>query len=803
MAKQKNKVAKKTIQSKLLKTILGIILPMFLVTIAIVVLLSVNENRKTSAATERQIRSALISKGNVLVANNAQALSGMVEDNAFLAVQSLVASTYQADENIVYGIYMTDENQAWVFASDSNTEGTISGQVILEDSISLEAAKIEDFAVFTIKNPGDKFEILEFVAQVKIEDDPSGWIRYGFSTESLYKELAGAHAKAIKALIRLIGILFALAIIAFAIATIQAKKQSESFSKPITDLNKAANKIAGGDYREEVKVESDDEVGDLANSFENMRLTVKQYTEHLEELVDAKMRQVRDILDNIDQGLFTVNLDGTINDEYSKATNKILGVEDVAKIDVAKALHFSDSQKSEWSDWLELVKIRLGKLRWEKIERLAPILEFSYFEGLEEKTVEVGYRPVLNNNQELERVMVLVDDVTETRKIEKVIAEEKRRHENEVKTILGLVNNPPEVIADYFVDTDSRLSLIEDNVKLLEEESVRAREQFPDGKQLDINQNTVGEIFRDLHTIKGNSATYGFEEISYVADQAETILEALRPPIETRTASSIEELKNNIEDLKKSREEVENISKRLRGGEDEVVVQIAESKVDYLQSLVKKISSDPNMSKSSLLAPLFEACYQIKYVPLVKLAEKYSTVIERIALKSDKLIDFKVNPEALELAPSFFNPINESLVHLIRNAADHGIEGGEAREALGKDVTGQILLSVSEHDSIYRIELSDDGNGIDAEALAKKAVEKQLVSQEQVDAMNEEQKSQLVFLNGLSSRDDVTETSGRGVGMAAVQANIESLAGSIQMQSRLGEGTSFVMEIPTKSFPVV
>lgn len=787
-----------SIQKKLLRGTMGILLPAFLVTIAVVALLSILQSKDNSQATEKQIRGSMQAKGRLLVGNNAQALSGMVADNAFLSVQSIVSQTVQEDEDVVYGIFMTNERQAWVLANDKNPAGTVEGQVILDDSTAKWAATISKMQTHTFQDSTGA-ELIEFAAPVLIDGEPAGWLRYGMSTENLRQALTDARSKAKMAMVRLLAILVGLAAAALFVAFIMARRQSATFSRPIQELNAAANIIAGGNYQQAVKVVSDDEVGDLAQSFEYMRQTVKNYTEHLEDLVNEKMRQVRDILDNIDQGLFTVNLDGTINDEYSRSTNRILALENVASGDVTTALHLEAQGLQDWKDWVHLVLARYKSMRWDKLLKLAPALEFDLGENGNTRTVKVSYQPVLDAKGELVRIMVLVMDITESRKVERIIAEEKMRHENEVKTILGLVNTLPEVVQDFFADTDTRINLIEKNLVNLREDCNRTRDQLPDGDLICNDQNLVSAIFRDLHTIKGNSATYGFEALSAVAHHAEDILEALQPPIRANTADTIMSLFSKLEELKDERQGIDGISRRLRGG-DQLMVHIAESKVKYLDSLSRKISKEICKDGAPILSPLLDACRSLRDVPLVKLADKYRSMVERIGSKLEKQVAFVCVPESLELTPSFFKRINEAMIHILRNAVDHGIESPEQREQANKDPVGTIRLQVEALETSYRIKLIDDGKGVDTDTLVRKAIAMGAVTEAQTEKMTHQEKVALLFLPGLSTKSETTDISGRGVGMDSVQNSLEMIGASIQIQSELGFGSAFIMEIPNQAF---
>src|SRR5690606_27689452 len=139
-------------------------------------------------------------------------------------------------------------------------------------------------------------------------------------------------------------------------------------------------------------------------------------------------------------------------------------------------------------------------------------------------------------------------------------------------------------------------------------------------------------------------------------------------------------------------------------------------------------------------------------------------------------------------------PILQSLTHLIRNSIDHGIEAPWERQ--GKPATGLIRLHFAADDQAWRIEVTDDGRGINGDAVLRKAMDRGLISASQAGPMSHDERCQLIFLGGLSTAEAVTDVSGRGVGMAAVAEAIHEAKGTIHVSSSLGQGTKFEIVIP-------
>jgi two-component system chemotaxis sensor kinase CheA len=161
----------------------------------------------------------------------------------------------------------------------------------------------------------------------------------------------------------------------------------------------------------------------------------------------------------------------------------------------------------------------------------------------------------------------------------------------------------------------------------------------------------------------------------------------------------------------------------------------------------------------------------------------------------NKKVRFEVLGDDLELDKQIVEHINEPLVHLLRNAVDHGLETPEERAEAGKDETGLLTLKAWRKGEFAYLEVSDDGRGLNAEKIRAKALEKGLIGED--DELSEEQVFQLIMKSGFSTADRITDVSGRGVGMDAVLNTIkDQLGGEVRVSSKLGEGSSFTISIP-------
>lgn len=193
---------------------------------------------------------------------------------------------------------------------------------------------------------------------------------------------------------------------------------------------------------------------------------------------------------------------------------------------------------------------------------------------------------------------------------------------------------------------------------------------------------------------------------------------------------------------------------------------------------------------------LQDAIMSARMVPLRVLFQRYPRTIRDIAKRVGKKVDLIIEGDETELDKSVIEAINDPLVHMLRNAVDHGIEMPEVRQSKGKDINGTIGIKAYYQGHHAVIEIGDDGCGMEPEAIKMKALQKGLISLEQAETMTVKEAFQLIFAPGFSTREEVTELSGRGVGMDVVKSNIERIGGTVELSSVAQAGTTIIVRIP-------
>ncbi len=190
------------------------------------------------------------------------------------------------------------------------------------------------------------------------------------------------------------------------------------------------------------------------------------------------------------------------------------------------------------------------------------------------------------------------------------------------------------------------------------------------------------------------------------------------------------------------------------------------------------------------------AVIKTRMQPIKKVLGKFPRMVRDLSRKMGKEAVLELSGEETELDKSVIEEIGDPLVHIIRNAIDHGIESPEDRMRIGKRTEGVIRISAYQEGNSIVIEVSDDGKGIDANRIREKAVSKKLITQADADRMSDAETLNIIFLPGFSTAEKVTDVSGRGVGMDVVRTNISKINGSVDIRTRPGEGSTFIIRLP-------
>lgn len=370
----------------------------------------------------------------------------------------------------------------------------------------------------------------------------------------------------------------------------------------------------------------------------------------------------------------------------------------------------------------------------------------------------------------------------------------------------------------------------------------------------------IAELFRHAHSMKGMAATMGFEQIVGIAHLMEDQLSKVRSgefellpalaDLLLEGSDVLARLVSGIESGSETSEDTSGLLDRLssfdpsaeaatpssskpphsdaethlekpaaaphqfRQADSFKSIRIKTETLDHLVNITGELITnryllaesirqadaaecrEPLHQLTTLLRALRDEVFKARMLPFAFIAERFPRLVRDLARKQGKEVHFQLDGKEIELDRGILEEIAEPIVHILRNAVDHGIESADERVMAGKTFGGMISLSVSRDKDHIDIVIADDGRGMDPERLKQKGVEKGLISPEQAAGMTPQEAYQLVCAPGFSTAAAVTDVSGRGVGMDAVREAVHALSGVLTIQSEKGSGSRFVMRLP-------
>ncbi|MEO1021332.1 MAG: chemotaxis protein CheA [Bacteroidota bacterium] len=322
-------------------------------------------------------------------------------------------------------------------------------------------------------------------------------------------------------------------------------------------------------------------------------------------------------------------------------------------------------------------------------------------------------------------------------------------------------------------------------------------------------------MLRVIHAICDDGAkpadALSKEQAEHTTPSEAEIIEQATERYEVQTVNAASEKGQNGSEVKEEKE-VANILESVTKSDVESSVRVSVSRLDRVIDMVgelviahsvvaqdKTIAHDPELQKkvnhtTKILRELQDTSLTLRMVPMKATFNKMNRLVRDLSKKAGKVVKFSTVGEDTEIDRNMVDIINEPLIHMLRNALDHGVEGPDERVSNGKPGTANISLKASQEGGKVVIKIEDDGRGINKDVIFNKAVEKGLIEPDR--KMTDKEIYNLIFLPGFSSAETVTDLSGRGVGMDVVKRSIEQLQGKVEILSELGKGTSFVIELP-------
>jgi signal transduction histidine kinase len=567
-----------------------------------------------------------------------------------------------------------------------------------------------------------------FVAHVILSDGK----RLGFARSSVSTDVVEAHVHDVRRRMAY-G-----AVIAVLVAIFLGYAISSRLVRPMRALFLGARRAGAGDFDHPIAVTTEDEIADLSTAFNDITGSLRETIAKL----DSRNRDLRLVLDNVSQGLLTLNRAGVISAERSGVLDRWFGP--------------ARSGATFW-DYLSPVDARAsGMFRCAWDELVEAVMPFDVaFAQLPSKMsadgheYELRYTPLRDGvgNHDMSGMLVMISDVTA-----RVAAERAEGEQREIVNAFERIMKDRGAFLEFFGEAQELVEQLQGDV----------RPPLP-------------VVRRMLHTLKGNASIFGLARLALLCHQ-----------IEDRMAVSDADLsKQDREDLAYAWRQLARRLEVLLGERAEFHLDIDEQ--DYSGLYRAVVEGRPHSEIARRMADW-------NLEPVQRRLQRFASQARGLAVRLGKGdVEVAVEADRVRLSRQALIPFWSSFAHVVRNAIDHGLEDPEERMGSGKPLPARLTLRATQTAGEVIVEVTDDGRGIDWEAVSRRAKDRGLAHATPRDLIA------ALFHEGFSTKTDVSEMSGRGIGLGAARAECERLGGEVKVVSERGRGATFRFAFPSES----
>jgi two-component system chemotaxis sensor kinase CheA len=711
----------------------------------------INASSSSLQTIQADIQQSLQGKGQLLVQSHAQALRGLAADNAFGDVTSLVLRAVEDDADVVYGHYQANHGPSWVYVSPS-TAGRSDIAKVSELGLTSDDAPA-GVTAHEVSLFGDR--ILDIAAPVVVDGETLGTIRYGLSKRAMISALDDARTRSSASLRSSLLLILAAVVAAGGGSALIALRLARSVTGPLEEIAAAAQKLAAGDRSVSVQIKSGDEVEILGGTFNRMVADLDSSYRSLETLnrtleqrvadrtaeLSQRNTEMRRVLDNVEQGFMTLDELGIMASERSAVVDGWFGAPRPGEL-FASFLGRSDDELG-----------RRFVMAFEQVlEGFLPLdVSVAQLPGkarIGARHLEIRYLPAQSADGHFAGLGVVVTDITE-----RVALEESQAAQREAMEIF------------------TRLARDRAGFRALLKEAAALVGAVRGTRSLDDDDIVV--LKREVHTLKGVAMLSGLGRIAELCHRIEDALpEAAPQQVIARLGGP----------LSARWSDVTATASRFGSDDDTLAIEPAD-----LNAVLECLKRDPPALDDAVR--LMEAW---RREPARKALARLADGARVLSGRLEKDVDVVVAVDGDLRMDERFSDLWSALVHVVSNAVDHGIEDAEARAATQKPARSHVRLAARMVDHKVVVEISDDGRGIDWEALAARGKERGMPT------ATAAERTAILFADGVSTKTTASTISGRGVGLAAARAACERLGGTIEVESVVGAGATFRFVLPAE-----
>lgn len=478
-------------------------------------------------------------------------------------------------------------------------------------------------------------------------------------------------------------------------------------------------------------------------------------------------KETAEIMANVNTGLFLLDKELKIGNQFSNELNSLMGkTTKIAGESLTKLLKNKVSDKDLETTEGFVKQLYNPRVKEKLVNDLNPLKKvmLNVDDSANSRYLDFKFSRVYQG-KDIEKILVTVQDVTNQVRLEQRLEQERAQNDLQIEMLTTILNVSPAIINDFIRNTKNNIVKINDILKV------------SGSSQAELEEKLTG-MYRIMHSLKGEASALKLHSFTSIAQNFEEKLRLLQN--QGRLSG------NDFLPLTIHLDELLNLSN---------TIESLGLRINQTQS---SVNTTPSTQSPMVVEPVASTAI-VEKTAVHGLNEFYEQFAENIALRQNKQVKLRASGfNDTQLPHQIESTLKEVVIQLVRNAVVHGIEPPAVRVANGKPAIGSITLSLLDLSESYKLVIEDDGAGIDYEAVKQKAIEMGFNADE-VATWNKQKLTSLLFKSGFSTKSEVDEDSGRGVGMDIIKDNVQSLNGNLGVDTKEGLSTRFTIKVPKAS----